>query len=82
MLNYEKGMLVKSLAGHDAGTVYVIIEKRDGFLFLADGRLRTMDRAKKKKEKHVQLVKKKLGTEELTDRNIRAFIKKYQTENM
>ena len=26
MSKFEKGMLVKSLAGHDAGEVYIIVE--------------------------------------------------------
>ena len=29
MLSYEPGMLVRSLAGHDKGKLYIIIEERD-----------------------------------------------------
>ena len=50
-----KGMLARSKAGHDAGKVYVIIDVDDTYVYLADGRIRTLERPKKKKKKHVHL---------------------------
>ena len=82
MLSYEPGMLVKSLAGHDKGKLYIIIEEKDQMLLLSDGRIRTMDRPKVKKAMHVQLIKRKLEDVELTDISIRSFIKQYQKEQM
>ena len=52
MSKFEKGMLVKSLAGHDAGEVYIIVETDAQYVYLVDGRLRTLDRPKSKKKKH------------------------------
>ena len=75
-------MLVKSLAGHDKGKLYIIIEEKDQMLLLSDGRIRTMDRPKAKKAMHVQLIKRKLEDVELTDISIRSFIKQYQKEQM
>lgn len=80
MLSYEPGMLVRSLAGHDKGMLYIIIEEKNGMLMLADGKTRTMQRPKAKKVMHVQLIKEKLEAEEFTDISIRSFIKKYQKE--
>lgn len=82
MLNYETGALVKSLAGHDRGRLYIIIEETEDSLFLTDGRLRPMEKSKRKKKKHVQVILKKIEDEEFTDENIRTFIKKYQSEIM
>ncbi|OUP01428.1 hypothetical protein B5F37_07780 [Drancourtella sp. An210] len=82
MLNYETGALVKSLAGHDRGRLYIIIEETEDSLFLTDGRLRPMEKPKRKKKKHVQVILKKIENEEFTDENIRTFIKKYQSEIM
>ncbi|MBY0758867.1 MULTISPECIES: hypothetical protein [Sellimonas] len=82
MLNYETGALVKSLAGHDRGRLYIIIEETEDSLFLTDGRLRPMEKPKRKKKKHVQVILKKIEDEEFTDENIRTFIKKYQSEIM
>lgn len=59
MLNYETGALVKSLAGHDRGRLYIIIEETEDSLFLTDGRLRPMEKPKRKKKKHVQVILKK-----------------------
>jgi len=48
------GQVVKSKAGRDKGRYFVIIGiEGDQYLFLADGDLRKMDNAKKKKTKHV-----------------------------
>lgn len=82
MLNYETGALVKSLAGHDRGRLYIIIEETEDSLFLTDGRIRPMEKPKRKKKKHVQVILKKIEDEEFTDENIRTFIKKYQSEIM
>lgn len=82
MLSYEPGMLVRSLAGHDKGNLYIIIEEKNKMLMLADGKNRTMQKPKAKKVMHVQLIKEKLEAEEFTDISIRSFIKKYQKEHL
>ena len=52
------GMLAISRAGHDLGTVYVITGEEDEYVYLADGKLKTVDRPKKKNRKHIQIIKK------------------------
>ena len=59
MDRYEIGMLAKSKAGHDAGKVYVIIDVDETYVYLADGRIRTLGHLKKKKKKHVQAICRK-----------------------
>lgn len=51
----QAGMFARSLAGHDKGKLYVIVKTEDPYVYLADGRLRTLDRPKKKKLIHVQV---------------------------
>ena len=51
MPEMEQGMLAVSKAGHDTGRLYVIIETDDSYVYLADGRIRTLDKPKKKKKK-------------------------------
>lgn len=53
---YEAGELVQSLAGRDAGRVYVILSIKEDMLLLADGRSRSVEKPKGKKKKHVQLI--------------------------
>ncbi len=50
--------LAYSLAGHDRGKLYVILSIEGDMAYLTDGRLRLIDRPKKKKLKHLQVVKK------------------------
>ena len=50
MDRYKIGMLARSKAGHDAEKVYVIADIDDAYVYLADGRIRTLDRPKKKEK--------------------------------
>ncbi len=47
-------MFARSLAGHDKGKLYIIIETDDEYLYLADGITRTVVHPKRKKRKHIQ----------------------------
>lgn len=60
------GMFALSLAGHDKGQMYVIIKEEGEYVYLADGRIRTMEKCKKKKKKHIQLIKTGLDENLLT----------------
>ncbi len=73
----EPGMLAKSKAGRDKDCIYVIISVNDEYVYLADGRHRTVCQAKKKNCKHVQPISKvRCGS--LTDNaEIRRVIKRY-----
>ncbi len=49
------GRFVISRAGHDKGSVYVVLSFDGQFFTLADGRLKKTGSPKKKRRKHVQL---------------------------
>ncbi|MBQ7581805.1 MAG: KOW domain-containing RNA-binding protein [Lachnospiraceae bacterium] len=51
------GYLAKSLAGHDKGTTYIIIEETETDVLVADGKYKTLEHPKRKNKKHVQLIK-------------------------
>ena len=51
------GMFAISKAGHDKGQMYLIVKEEEEFFYLADGRNRGIERPKKKRKKHLQLVK-------------------------
>lgn len=80
MDRYKAGMLARSKAGHDAGRVYVIIDVDDAYVYLADGRIRTLDKLKKKKKKHVQLICREYAVEKVTDVNIRHLLREQRRE--
>ncbi len=52
------GMFATSSAGHDKGKLYIIIEESEEYVYLTDGRLKPVDRPKKKKKKHIQIIRK------------------------
>lgn len=49
----KAGALVRSLAGHDKGRLYLVLCVEGPFALVADGRLRTMASPKKKRLKHI-----------------------------
>lgn len=49
-----RGTIVFSKAGRDKGKAMVVLESEGKYLSLVDGKLRTLDKPKKKKAKHVQ----------------------------
>lgn len=57
MERYESGMLAWSRAGHDCGQLYVIVDVQGEYVFLADGKIRLLEKPKKKKKKHVQVIR-------------------------
>lgn len=60
-----RGKLAIATSGHDKGNIYVIIKEETDFVFLADGRLKPMEKLKKKNKRHIQIIKKL--PEEITD---------------
>lgn len=58
MVTMETGMLARSLAGHDRNKLYIIIRTDTEYVWLADGRCRTLENPKKKKKKHIQVIKR------------------------
>ena len=49
--------MAKSLCGHDKDEIYVIYKKDESFVFLINGNTKTIDKSKKKKQKHIQVIK-------------------------
>lgn len=58
MEGVEIGMMAWSLAGHDKGKLYVIAKVEEEYAWLCDGRIRPLEKPKKKKWKHIQIMKR------------------------
>ena len=93
MVEYKKGYFARSKAGHDKGKLYIIIEGTDtgrpeDFILLADGECKLLEKPKKKRVKHVQVIKtcdaliNQLLENDLTIRNedIRLAVKRYNNK--
>lgn len=74
------GMLAMSRAGRDKGNVYVIIREEAEYVYLADGKNRTVNRPKRKNKRHIQIIKKIKPREDCGDLEIKRTIRKYQEE--
>lgn len=80
MDRYESGMLARSKAGHDAGRVYVIMGVDDAYVYLVDGKGRTLDRPKKKKKRHVQAIFDRYDITDVDDVKIKRILKEWNKE--
>ena len=81
MERYEVGMLVRSKAGHDKGHVYVIFKADGAYVYLVDGVIRTLEKPKKKKKKHVQGICEKHEMSDIDDVDIKRILKLFDKEN-
>lgn len=88
MAEYKVGSLVRSLAGHDKDSFFIITEETPEYVYLSDGRLRPFGKPKKKKKKHVQpthygdqkLAEAIESSRPTVDEEIRLFIKNWKKE--
>ena len=85
------GFLASSKAGHDKDKIYVIIREDTEYVWLADGRIRTVSNPKKKRKKHIQIIKyfnnegmqsDLLAGREVSDLEIVMVLKKYKKQQM
>ena len=82
---FKTGEIVLSKAGRDRGRAFVVREVLDeDYVLLVDGRLRTLERPKKKKRKHLLSVSTEARMElhaHLNDADIRKFLNAQGYEN-
>ncbi|MCD7836676.1 MAG: KOW domain-containing RNA-binding protein [Lachnospiraceae bacterium] len=57
------GHFATSKAGHDKDKCYVIVGEEGDFVYLSDGRLKTLASPKKKRKKHIQLINRMIPEE-------------------
>ena len=84
-MELQTGMLVESRAGHDKGSLYVIMDKDDKFVYVCDGKVRTVDHPKRKKEKHVAKVgnvPELFEKRTVSNEDIKRVIKIWRSENV
>lgn len=76
-----EGMLARSKAGHDKKKIYVILREDEAYVYLVDGKIRTVDKPKKKNKKHVQIIRRfrtEMEGKIWNDPEIKRIIKEYQ----
>ena len=74
----------KSLSGHDKNQYYFVLSKEADFFLLVNGTNRSLEKPKKKNEKHVQIIKnlpskiEQLLAKEQSNLTIKKAIKEYE----
>lgn len=74
-----KGSLVYSRAGRDKGNLFLVIDVREDYAYIADGVIRKVSKPKKKKLKHLNKTNSVCETdfENLSDSAVRKALRKY-----
>ena len=83
-LPIEVGSVVKSMAGRDEGRLFIVISEIDqDFVWVANGKLRGMERQKKKRRKHLKpmgkvieaVVERLKNQKAIEDHELRAWLR-------
>lgn len=78
-MEFKRGQIVKSIAGHDKGDFQTVLAVEPPFLVLCDGKRRSLEAPKRKKEMHVRKTTTVLTEEQLsTNRQIRNALRSFQ----
>lgn len=80
------GTMIKSMAGHDKDNILIIISKEDEYVYLVDGKRRTLEKPKKKKILHIEVTEvqstefvDEVEKHTINDARIRKIIKNAKT---
>ncbi|MCL2083940.1 MAG: KOW domain-containing RNA-binding protein [Oscillospiraceae bacterium] len=73
------GTIVRSAAGHDKGSVFMVLAVEEPYVLLADGRSRMIEKPKRKKAKHAVRVgfEGSAVSAELTNRQLRGILRRF-----
>lgn len=78
------GSVVLALSGRDSGGLFVVLSSDcDGFLYYANGKNRTVEKPKKKKQKHVRVLGKSsiLDISAVTNKQLRKALSAFKANN-
>ena len=64
-MSLEIGTVVKALKGRDKDKYFCVVETKEDFAFICDGKTRKLENPKLKKIKHLKITQNRLQTETL-----------------
>ncbi|MBP3339427.1 MAG: KOW domain-containing RNA-binding protein [Lachnospiraceae bacterium] len=82
-MRYENFSFCKSLAGHDKDCIYIIIKEEKNYVYVVDGKYKTLESPKRKNKKHIEWISSiynvsDIGSDNLRNEDIRKAIKLYK----
>ena len=82
-MDYKRGMIVKSAAGHDKGCFFVVLSFDEQYAIICDGRHRLLEKPKRKKWKHLFPTNKAVAESLMvSNRQIRKALASFQESLM
>lgn len=81
-MEFQKGLVVRSLSGHDKGGFFVILERDSKFAIICDGKRRKLENPKKKNLIHLAATNSVAPEGSMqTNRGIRKLLSAFNAEN-
>lgn len=80
-MNIKIGSVVRALAGREKDSFYVAVGIHDGFVEIADGKERKLEKPKRKNVKHISPTNTVIDTCGLTNKKLRKLIAEFKTQN-
>lgn len=80
-MNIQLGSVVRALAGREKNSFYVAVGIHDGFVEIADGKERKLQKPKRKNIKHISPVNSVIDISELTNKKLRKLINEFKTQS-
>ena len=75
-MKYVRGLVVRSLAGHDQGGFFTVLSADDRFAVICDGKRRSLEKPKRKKKIHLAVTTTVLPDSSMqTNREIRIALR-------
>lgn len=79
-MDFVRGLVVRALAGRDKGGFFIVLEAGADYAVICNGKRRSLEHPKRKKQKHLQATKTVTGEGSLqTNREIRRALRPFET---
>lgn len=77
----EVGQVVRSIAGHDNGSLLMVVAQQDGYVMLCDGKERRLEKPKRKNVRHIAHTGMRLDpTKTATNRSLKKALAQLQRD--
>ena len=79
-MRFQRGLVVRSLAGHDQGGFFTVLSADETFAVICDGKRRSLEKPKRKKKIHLAVTTAVLSEGSMqTNREIRNALRSFNS---
>ena len=80
-MQLQTGMVVCVSAGKEQNQFFVIVRQEDSFVWIADGKHRTLEKPKRKNKKHVRATSTIWNLHDMTNKSLRCRLREHKGGN-